>query len=70
MNIVIAWALKTQHLLSSIYIIYSEDFDFYDFNCQKAFRVKYITKNFLASQKYYKYDENNIKYKGNILAKS
>ena len=33
------------------------------------FIAKYIVQNLIISQKYEKYNKNNLEYKGNILAK-
>lgn len=46
------------------------DYDLYRLNQQKAFGARYIARNFPISQKYQKYNKNNIKYKDNTLIKN
>lgn len=50
--------------------IYLEDCFLYDFNWQRVYEARYIFKNPPVNQKYRKYDENNIKYGGNIMTKA
>lgn len=49
--------------------IYLESYCLYDFDWQRAFGARYISKNSAVSQKYWKYNENNIEYRGNIAIK-
>lgn len=42
---------------------------FYGFDQQKAFWVRYITKNLLVSWEDRKYDENNIEHRDNTIIK-
>lgn len=50
--------------------IYWKNYILYNVNWQKTFEARYIAKNLITSQEYKKHNENNIKYKSNILAKS
>lgn len=47
--------------------IYFRSYCLYSFDQQRAFRKRYITRNLVANQQNREYNENDVKYRGNIL---
>ena len=49
--------------------IYQKGYILYDFNRQRAFEIRYIAGNPLASREYQKHDDSNIEHKNNVFGK-
>lgn len=68
-DIIITQKSKTQDLLFVIYVNIYEKLLFMKFWAAKDIWSQYMAKNILASWEYLKHNENNVKYKDNVVTK-